>query len=141
MEIRAATTPADFETLFPVIRELRPHLEYAQYTTLIREAAQRDQYQLFGAYQDNQCLGAMGVRILYDLVHGKHLYVDDLVTTEGARSQGIGARLLDHAHEIARTENCKLLRLSTGVENERGKKFYEREGWKLRSVTYKKPLG
>lgn len=140
LELRAAKTPSDFEEIFPIMRELRPHLTFDTYAELIREAARRDDYCLVGAYQDGRCVAAMGYRILYDFVHGKHLYVDDLVTTESCRSQGVGAQLLEHAHAIAKETGCKLLRLSTGVDNAGGKKFYERENWKLRSLTYKKPV-
>lgn len=140
LELRTAQTPADFEAIFPVMHELRPHLSFQDYTQLIEFAAKRDEYQLVGAFQSERCVGAMGMRILFDFVHGKHLYIDDLVTTLAVRSQGIGAKLLAHANAYAKAQNCKLLRLSTGIDNEGGKKFYEREGWKMRSVTYKKPV-
>jgi hypothetical protein len=32
---------------------------------------------------------------------------------------------------------CPRLRLCTGIQNEKGKAFYERNGWNLRAVAYK----
>ena len=43
----------------------------------------------------------MGYRFLHDYVHGKHVYIDDLVTTAAIRSQGAGAKLLKYAEMIA----------------------------------------
>ncbi len=82
----------------------------------------------------------MGFRTLFDFVHGKHLYVDDLVTAEKHRSKGIGATLLQWAETEATNTGCRGLRLCTGIQNDTAKRFYEREGWHLRAVAFKKQL-
>ncbi len=82
----------------------------------------------------------MGYRILFDFVHDKHLYIDDLVVASSLRSQGFGKQLLDFAEVEARRLGCRGLRLCTGVENEGGKRFYERSGWAPRALAYKKKL-
>jgi ribosomal protein S18 acetylase RimI-like enzyme len=83
----------------------------------------------------------MGHRVLHDFVHGKHLYIDDLVTTVSHRSKGIGALLLKRAEVDAQQLGCQSLRLCAGVSNEDGKRFYEKQQWQFRSVVYKKKLG
>ena len=60
--------------------------------------------------------------------------------TEKCRSKGIGAELLRQAEKVAQATDCQGLRLCTGIENEAGKRFYEREGWELRSFAYKKKM-
>lgn len=123
------------------MKELRSHLNYDQFRSLVAAAQQADQYQLFMALQNDVVIGAMGLRILFDLVHGKHLYVDDLVTTEKCRSTGVGAALLTHAEQMAQAMGCQSLRLCTGITNDRGRQFYERQGWAFKSVVYKKAVG
>lgn len=140
MELRKAASPAELEIVFPVIKELRPHLTFQRYIELIEEAAKHDGYEMIAAFEQNKCVGAMGVRILFDFVHGKHLYVDDLVVSKDFRSLGLGAKLLRYAEDVAREQKCEGLRLCTGIENEAGKRFYDREGWTLRAVAYKKKL-
>ena len=108
--------------------------------SLYESAKEKDGYTLIGAYDGDSCVGVMGYRILYDFVHGKHLYVDDLVVTAAKRSSGIGAELLKFAETIAKEHACKGLRLCTGVENERGRRFYERLGWSPRALAYKKSI-
>ena len=82
----------------------------------------------------------MGVRLLYDYVHLKHFYIDDLVIDENQRSNGIGAKLLQHAEELAKKEKCTGLRLCTGTENHRGIQFYEKQKWLQRALVFKKKI-
>ena len=122
------------------MKELRPHLSFEEYLFLYEQAHQRDSYEIAAVERGTQILAVMGYRFLFDYVRGKHLYVDDLVATQTERSQGLGADLLRFAEEIAKTHQCATLRLCTGVENEKGMKFYEREGWRKRAVAYSKKL-
>ncbi len=66
---------------------------------------------------------------------------DDLVSTESQRSKRLGEQLLTYAEKLAKKMRCKGLRISTGIDNELGKKFYERHNWKLRAAVYKMKLG
>ena len=140
MMLREIVSPADLEVAFPVIKELRPHLDFAGYISLYESAKVRDDYKLVSFFEENRCLAVMGYRILFDFVHGKHLYIDDLVVTSSLRSKGIGKQFLDYAEDEARKLQCQGLRLCTGVENEAGKRFYERHGWNPRALAYKKKL-
>jgi GNAT superfamily N-acetyltransferase len=140
MEIKLCCTEKDFELAFPVMKELRSHLNYDKFRNLITAAQEADRYQIYMAMEDNQVLGVMGVRVLFDLVHGKHLYIDDLVTTEFKRSMGVGSKLLKFSEQLAKSLGCNGLRLCTGIENEKGKSFYEREARLLKSVAYKKTI-
>jgi ribosomal protein S18 acetylase RimI-like enzyme len=134
---RLIQSAEDLKSVFPLMKQLREHLDETQFVDLVQSAMRDSRYQLLGFFEDGNCQGLMGYRILTDLVHGRHMYIDDLVVDEKTRSKGLGARLLSKAKEIARSENCKRLRLCTGADNNRGKDFYERNGWKMRAVVYK----
>lgn len=138
IEFRELTTTADLGGGYKVLRELRTNLSFERFLELHNAAARADAYKLLGAFEAGPCIALMGYRVLFDFVHGKHVYVDDLVVTERCRSRGVGAALLREAETVAQRMNCDGLRLCTGIENEAGKRFYEREGWELRSVAYKK---
>ena len=132
--------PDDLARAYLVVKELRPHLEEDDFSRLVKLANVADGYRLIGREDKGKLLAVMGYRILHDLVHGSHLYVDDLITTNSARSQGHGAELLRFAEAEARRLGLSGLRLSTGIDNAGAKKFYEREGWEVRSVTFKKKV-
>lgn len=132
--------PEDLDRAFPVMKELRPHLDLEDFKRLVMLAHTADGYRLVAREDRGVIRALMGYRILHDLVHGSHLYIDDLVTTKDSRSQGHGAELLKYAESEARRLGLSGLRLSTGVENEAGRRFYEREGWEFRAVVYKKKV-
>ena len=132
--------PEDLSRTYAVIKELRPHLDLEEFTRLVQLARAGDGYRLVAREERGKIIAVMGFRILHDLVHGSHLYIDDLVTTKDRRSEGHGAELLRFAEGEARRLGLTGLRLCTGVENEAGRKFYEREGWTARALAFKKKV-
>lgn len=134
-------TKSDLEKCFSVMKKLRPHLNLEDYISIYEHAHSSDGYEIVAIEVNNQILAVMGYRFLSDFVRGKHVYVDDLVCTEQARSQGLGAELLKFAEGVAEETGCNSLRLCTGIENERAIKFYDRHGWTKRSFAYVKKLG
>lgn len=139
-DIREVTDKQGLESAFSVMKELRTHIDMETFLSVTAAAKGEGGYKIVALERGSELLAVMGYRILTDFVHGRHLYIDDLVVTKDQRSAGHGARLLKYAEEMARKHECVGLRLCTGIENEAGKRFYEREGWALRAVAYKKKL-
>lgn len=139
-QIFKAKDKNDLERCYPIMKELRTELSFNDYMEIYEQAHSADGYEIVGIESDVKVAAVMGYRVLHDYVHGKHLYIDDLVSTESQRSNGLGAQLLAFADNLAKELGCKGLRLCTGIDNELGKKFYERHNWKLRAVAYKKKL-
>ena len=130
----------ELQLCFPVMQELRTHLTFENFLLLYTQAHEHEGYKIITARKNKKIVGLMGYRILHDFVHGKHLYIDDLVSTQTERSNGIGSALLDYAEKLAALNGCTGLRLCTGIDNELGKKFYEKNNLRLRAVVYKKKL-
>lgn len=131
---------AKVRAYLPLLRQLRDHLSEEELWAIYQAAKKESGYCLYGAFEREGCLGLMGARTLTDFVHDRHLYIDDLVVAESARSRGIGAFLLAEAKRLAVSQGCSQIRLCTGIQNERGKSFYERNGLALRAVAYKAKL-
>lgn len=138
--ILTARDTNDLERCYPVMKELRPHLSFEDYLAIYEQSHTSDGYEIVAIEDGGRILAVMGYRFLFDYVRGKHVYVDDLVSTEAARSQGLGAELLKFAEAVAVENGCQSLRLCTGIENERGVRFYDREGWTRRAYAYTKKL-
>jgi len=136
--IYVLTSEEDLRDAFSILKILRPHLSFDEFKSLYDIAHQHETYTLVGYKSNNVLSAVMGWRIIHDFVHGRHLYIDDLITLDTMRNKGIGATLLRHAEELALQHNCKSLRLCTGIENKDGMRFYEREGWQARAFAYKK---
>lgn len=106
----------ELQRAFEVMRELRTELTSPEFHETFEAAKAADGYRLIGAFEGGDCAAVMGYRILSDFVHGKHVYVDDLVVTTARRSRGIGLELLRYAEQIAADLKCKGLRLCTGID-------------------------
>jgi GNAT superfamily N-acetyltransferase len=132
--------PEDLQKAFPVIHQLRPHLNLEEFQHLAMLAQAADGYRLIAREVNGRVISVMGYRILHDLAHGSHLYIDDLVTTADERSRHHGAELLKWAEGECRRLGLTGLRLCAALTNKEGRKFYEREGWVERSVALKKKV-
>lgn len=137
LEFKVLLNENDFQQAFPIMKQLRPHLDEKTYLSLLRIARSESGYTLLGVFSQHRGIGLMGYRLLTDFVHGRHLYIDDLVVIETYQSQGVGAKFLIKAKEIATNSGCSRIRLCTGIENIRGMAFYDQQGWSKKAVVYK----
>ena len=91
---------------YTLMRELRPHLtDAASFIARVHRQAEQG-YCLQGVWQDQQLLALAGYRVAENLLYGRFLYVDDLVTAPCARSHGLGAKLIDALRAEARDQRC-----------------------------------
>jgi len=138
--IRELQTETELDQGYTLLHELRTELTRETFLAIYRAARAENGYRLELLEAGGRPVAVMGWRILHDIVHGRHLYIDDLVVTANARSQGWGARFLEHAENQARSLGCQGLRLCTGVQNTAAIKFYERQGWAPRAFALKKSI-
>jgi GNAT superfamily N-acetyltransferase len=134
MDILLATAEDAIARCFPVVHELRPHLEEAEFVDRVQRQQQQG-YQL--AYVEDEGVRAIaGFRILENLFTGKLLYVDDLVTAAGDRSKGYGARLFEWLVERAKEQGCQKLELDSGVQRFAAHRFYFRQRMEIASYHF-----
>jgi len=130
LAIRLASSDAEIAACFPVMHQLRPHLAAGEFLARVR-AQEAGGYRLAYVEAGGRPVAVAGFRTLENLVSGRILYVDDLVTLDTERSQGHGARLLGWLVERARAEGCRRLELDSGVQRKDAHRFYQREGLAL----------
>ncbi len=121
-----------------VHRQLRPMLP-ADYVGRMREVFANGA-RLLVAINGDQVVGVALWRLVENTYEGLRLYVDDLVTDELHRSQGVGKLLLQHLEVQARTLGCHVLALDSGVQRAAAHKFYFREGMHIPSFCFRKTL-
>jgi GNAT superfamily N-acetyltransferase len=125
--------------VLPVLLELRPHLTAASFAAAYEQGYPQG-LRFTAAYLDGRCLGVAGWRIVANTSALLKLYVDDLVTTESARSQGVGRELLAELAERARAAGCVVLDLDSGVQRADAHRFYMREGLTISSFHFTRTL-
>ena len=102
LSIKRLLTDADIAAAYPVMAELRPHLLEADFVRAIREQ-EAGGYLLLGGFLDGKVLCLAGYRDTATLARGRHLFVDDLITTASARGHGHGQAMLCHLAQVARS--------------------------------------
>jgi GNAT superfamily N-acetyltransferase len=130
-DISLAETEDEINATWPVMRQLRPHLDAGGYLALVlRLRAERD-FRLARMRADSEVVAVAGLRIGEWLHGGRYLEIEDFVTTEACRSRGYGSAFVDWIRAYARLEGCRHLRLLSGVQREAAHRFYRRQGMSL----------
>lgn len=121
-----------------VHRQLRPrlHADYARQMARVFACGAR----MMACMQDGSVVGVAIYRVYENTAEGIKLYVDDLVTDQTRRSQGVGKRLLDALKAKARAHGAQSFALDSGVQRAQAHKFYFREGLVVTSFSFKQHL-
>lgn len=132
MKIAFFSSAQPNQSALQTLQQLRP--QYTEQALLEQINVQLSRgYQLVYVTDQTKVLAVAGFYIGYKLAWGKHLYVDDLVTNQEARSTGVGKYLLDWLKDYAKEHECCQLHLDSGVQRFAAHKFYLREGFKIAS--------
>ncbi|WP_244918220.1 GNAT family N-acetyltransferase [Nostoc linckia] len=123
MSIQLAESDIQILSCFPVMSQLRPHLEEDKFIEQVRYQM-KEGYKIAFLEIDKETLAVAGFRILTCLASGKFLYIDDLVVDEWKRSQNYGQQLFQWLIEYATNNHCQQLSLDSGVQRFAAHRFY-----------------
>jgi GNAT superfamily N-acetyltransferase len=118
-----------------VHRQLRPHLPADYAAKMARVLADA---RMALAVKDDAVLGLAVYRWHENTFDGLKFYIDDLVTDEARRSQGVGHALIAHLEQVARKLGANGLVLDSGAQRTQAHKFYFREGFVIPAFNFKK---
>lgn len=136
-EIRLARSDDEIRACYPVMSQLRSHVGREEFLEHVRRQADEG-YRLAFLEIDGRPVTVAGYRILHQLVAGKVLYVDDLVTDEALRSGGLGARMLEWLLSEARRAGCRSFELDSATHRTPAHRFYRRQGMDATSLHFRK---
>lgn len=128
MQIAFITDPAAIARSFDLMSRLRPRLSREAYLEAVPRLMADTGYRLVGLEDDGSLRALAGIRIGEWLHTGRYLEVEELVTAPADRSRGYGRALLAWITDYARGQDCRQLRLVSGVQRADAHRFYAREG-------------
>ena len=136
---KQAITDKEIEECFDVMSELRTHLSKDEFLSTVRHM-ETEGYKLAFIQENGEVVAAAGYRMYTNLFMGKHLYVDDLVTKENARSQGYGEQMVRWLRNEAKNEGCNFYHLDSGTHRGKAHKFYFRQGFTIASYHFSEKI-
>jgi GNAT superfamily N-acetyltransferase len=139
IEVTEAKTDREILSCFDVMNELRTQLKREEFLQTVR-AMEVDGYRLAFIEDEGDVVAVAGFRIYSNLFMGKHLYVDDLVTSASARSKGFGELTLNYLREKAVAAGCNFYRLDSGTARSQAHKFYFNQGFSISSFSFSEQL-
>lgn len=131
--------PGAGERIYPLLHELRPDLDRGGFDVLAEEGGRQGLAALLAWERSGSPVGATLYRVLATS-RGRLLFVDDLVTTQQARSGGVGAALLAECERIGAEQGCHRLELDSGMSNQAAHRFYYRHRMGAIALHFAKPL-
>jgi GNAT superfamily N-acetyltransferase len=121
--ITVAACEQEILDCYPIMAELRPHIQQKEFVATVKKLAEIAGYRL--AYlTDGGVKAVAGFRISEWLAGGKYLEIEDLVATSGERSKGYGGELFDWLVKHAEENNCHQIRLVSRVTRFDAHRFY-----------------
>lgn len=124
MEIKELQTKKEILSAFPVMNQLRTHLDVTTYQNLVMDAKENDHYHLFALYDGGNIAAVTGFKPMITLYNGRFVWVCDLVTDRAQRSKGYGAKLLNFVQDWAIKNGYSSVALSSGLQRKDAHRFY-----------------
>jgi GNAT superfamily N-acetyltransferase len=126
--------------LLPVLRELRTKLT-EEHLAAVYDEGHPQGLRSTVAYDDQgTAVGGAGWRMIATTVALRKHYVDDLVTTQSARSTGVGAAMLAELTVRTRAAGCTAIDLDSALHRADAHRFYLRERMPIVSFHFAKLL-
>lgn len=125
IEIKELKTEKEWKEAFPVMKQLRTHLNEDQFVGLVKEAAEKESYKIAALYDNEKIVAATGFMPMITLYNGKFIWVCDLVTDSESRSKGYGEALLNYVHSWSKENGYDIVSLSSGLQRIDAHRFYE----------------
>lgn len=128
--------PHETASAFAALSVLRPKLQdINSFVEQVNQVQRKQGYRLFGIFEEgmNNAVAVCGFREEMNLVSGRHMHIDDLVTLPQYRKNGYGTRLLSEIQNIARQEGIAQIHIDSNVGGERttAHRIYFQHGFEI----------
>jgi ribosomal protein S18 acetylase RimI-like enzyme len=140
IDLRHAETDAEVAACFPVMTLLRPHLTGADEFVARVARQHKAGYRILAVWREGAPIALAGYRADENLIDGRFVYVDDLVTAKGERNRGLGTLLLNAVAAKGRKLCCDKLVLDTALGNILAQRFYHRKDLRSRALRFSRPI-
>ncbi|MGB4882610.1 MAG: GNAT family N-acetyltransferase [Neisseria sp.] len=115
-------TAEETATTFATLSMLRPMLtDVSRFVEQVNELQRPRGYRLLGIFEEGKtnAVAVCGFREEANLVSGRHMHIDEIVTIPQSRGRGYAARLLAEVHRVAVEAGINQIHIDSNVGTER----------------------
>ncbi|SMQ81044.1 Acetyltransferase (GNAT) family protein [Bacillus sp. OV166] len=123
--IKELRNEQEWKEAYPMMKQLRTHLDEQQFLQLVQEATQKENYKIAALYDNEIMVAVTGFMPMITLYNGRFIWVCDLVTDSDSRSKGYGEALLNYVHIWSKENGYDIVSLSSGLQRIDAHRFYE----------------
>lgn len=133
--------PKETASVFATLSVLRPTLnDINQFVEQVNNVQRAQGYRLLGLFEAGKtnAVAVCGFREKTDLVSGRHIHIDDLITMPQSRRCGYASRLLDKVREIAAEQGIAQIHVDCHVGSKRtiAHRVYFQQGFEIQSYHF-----
>jgi ribosomal protein S18 acetylase RimI-like enzyme len=130
----------DWESLMRLYTQLHNNIlpeKSTQAMTLWKQILQDPNHHIIVAEENGRIVSSCVCAIIPNLTHNQQPYaiIENVITDECFRKQGLATKCLEFAKEIAKKENCYKVMLLTGAKEQGILMFYENAGYNQKDKT------
>lgn len=129
----------DIYTIIPLLRILNERIEIETLQSRLNEMVEKG-YECAGVFDGERLIGICGIWILTKYYVGRHIEPDNVIIHPDYRNTGVGEMLLNWIYEYGRSKGCVAAELNCYVKNNKGHKFWFKEGFQILGFHYQKQL-
>jgi GNAT superfamily N-acetyltransferase len=114
-----------------VLSEQEAHAIYARFLDY-------PDYRIYVAEQEGNVVGSFALLVMLNLGHrgAPSAIIEDVVVDPALQGQGVGARMMRAAMDLAREKGCYKLVLSSNAKRVRAHAFYEALGFTRHGISF-----
>lgn len=129
-------TPEETATAFGALSVLRPMLtDINGFVNQVNKIQRAEGYRLLGVFETGKthAVAVCGFRERTNLVSGRHMHIDDLVTVPQCRKHGYAGLLLNEVYKIATESGLTKIQVASNVNSDRTKahRLYFQHGFEI----------
>ena len=128
--------PGETAVAFGALSVLRPMLtDVNRFVEQVNNLQRNQGYRLLGIFEEGKtnAVAVCGFREEINLVSGRHIHIDDVVTIPQSRGKGYAARLLAEVRRIAEAAGIQQIHIDSNVGSERAQahRLYFENGYEI----------
>lgn len=130
MQIKEVQTHEEITKIFDVLKQIYENLNRETYIENLQNMMQSG-YKMAGVFENQTCVGVVGIRITHKIQFGKTLEIEDFMIDRQKRGIGIGKMLMRFVDWKAMEFNCKTIIANLHSKRQESQKIFAREGFLL----------